>query len=113
MKKCSTDTNYDYIEAIKFLFKSGKMSLKRKPKKPFDDFDGTIKGENLFIKKDNLLRLIRYYFNNNKITEIDIITQLKSRGILKQYSDGGSTKKIDGVRMLCIPLYELSYFKDI
>ncbi len=113
MKKCSADTNYDYVNALKYLFKSSKISIKSKPKKPFDDFDGTIKGDNLFIKKDNLLRLMRYYFNNNKITEIDIITQLKSRGILKQYSDGGSTKKIDGVRMLCIPLYELSYLKDI
>jgi len=112
-KKYSADTNYDYVKALRYLFKSGKINIKRKPKKPFDDFDGTIKGDNLFIKKENLLKLMRYYFNNNKITEIDIITQLKSFGVLKQYSDGGSTKKIDGVRMLCIPLYELSYFNYI
>lgn len=107
IEKYSTDIEYDFFKAIKTLFNQDKLNLKKKAKKPFDNFDGTIKNNNVFLKKDNLLILMRDYFNNNKILEIDIVTQLKNLGVLKIYKDNGSTKKIDGVRMLCIPIYNL------
>lgn len=65
---------YDFFKAIKTLYKHGKFNLKEKSKKLFDSFDETIKDNNLILKRKSLLTLMRYYFNNNKITKIDIIT---------------------------------------
>jgi len=94
--------NYDFYNAIKDLYLKGGFNLKNKPKAPFDGFDGTIKNGFLCLKKESLLQKIQIYFNDYKISKLDITRQLDSIGVLEKDKSNASTKKIDKERMLII-----------
>lgn len=76
--------NYDFYDAIKDLYLKGVFVLKTKPKAPFDGFDGIMKNGFLCLKKESLLQKMQVYFNDYKISKLDITRQLDSIGVLEK-----------------------------
>lgn len=88
------------------LYYNGRLDL-RKKKRLGPGCDGAGSKTFLYLTTDRLAAEARRYFHDNTIAPKAITAELRKNGLLEMDQSGRSTKKINGVRYLHIPIDRL------
>lgn len=86
--------------------------MEKKKKKLNKDSQGIIHNNNLCLSPKYILTLSQKRFKDSSITIKKITNELKQNGLLDIDASNKSTKKIEGLRLLQIPIYKLKLYMD-
>lgn len=104
----STETDRFSKFVAKLCF-SGQIADGKK-KKLGPDCSALIAKDTLYIQGEHLARAARKFFNDRSLTLQCITAELRSNGLLEMDKSNRSSKKVNGVRYLQIPLSRLEEF---
>jgi len=101
-----------FSKFIAYLYENNMIELEKKKKNLDNDSLGIIYKDNLCLSSTYILSSSRDYFKDGSITINKIITELKQNCLLDLDKSNKSTKKVNGIRLLHIPLNKLESYID-
>lgn len=99
-----------YSKLIINAYRKDIINLEEKRKKVSKNSEGIIHKGNLCLSSEYVLKLSKIYFDDKSITINKITAELRQNGLLEMDTSNKSTKKINGIRFLQIPIDKLEAF---